>query len=122
VVENAAGGSDVLVVDVGYNDDPGVYGRQMAEVIRAARADGVKRIVWVNLRETSGLYRRINGVIGTEARRFPLVHVADWNAWSTGKPWFRPDGLHLTDAGALGLASMLRAYVVGAAQAAAATS
>jgi hypothetical protein len=43
VVESSASGSDVLVVDVGYNDDPTLYGSQMAEVIRAAQALGVSR-------------------------------------------------------------------------------
>ena len=122
VVEGAARGSDVLVVDVGYNDDPALYGREMEQVIRAAKADGVKEIVWVNLRETQGLFKRINAVIGTEAQHFPLVQVADWNAWSAGKPWFRSDGLHLTDSGAQGLALMLRVYIVSAARSAAATS
>jgi hypothetical protein len=122
VVQGAARGSDVLVVDVGYNDDPAAYGREMARVIRAAKEDGVKEIVWVNLRETQSLFTRINAVIGTEAQRFPLVQVADWNSWSAGKPWFRSDGLHLTDSGAQGLALMLRVYIVSAAQSAAATS
>ena len=115
-------GSDVLVVDVGYNDDPTVYGGEMARIVRAAKALGVRQIVWVNLRETRGLYRRINAAIRTEARLFPLVQVADWNAWSAGKPWFRSDGLHLTDAGAEGLALMLRVYIVSAAKTAASTS
>ena len=122
VVQSSAGGSEVLVVDVGYNDDPAVYGREMGQVIRAAKAAGVKEIVWVNLRETQTLFKRINVVIGTEARRFPLVQVADWNSWSAGKPWFRSDGLHLTDSGAQGLALMLRVYVVSAAKSAAASS
>ena len=122
VVQGAARGSDVLVVDVGYNDDPAVYGREMGQVIRAAKAAGVKEIVWVNLRETHPLFKRINDVIGTEAHRFPLVQVADWNSWSAGKPWFRSDGLHLTDSGAQGLALMLRVYIVSAAQSATATS
>jgi hypothetical protein len=109
-------------VDVGYNDDPAAYGREMAQVIRAAKTAGVKEIVWVNLRETQSLFKRINAMIGTEAQRFPLVQVADWNSWSAGKPWFRTDGLHLTDSGAQGLALMLRVYIVRAAQSASATS
>jgi hypothetical protein len=94
----------------------------MAELIRTAQALGVKQIVWVDLRETRPLFKRTNAVIRAEAQRFPLVRVADWNAWSAGKPWFRSDGLHLTGAGADGLALMLRTYIVTAARAAAATS
>jgi hypothetical protein len=122
VLEHAGRASDVLVVDVGYTDDPAAYGSGMARVIRAAKSLGVKQIVWVNLRETENLYRRTNAAIRTEARRFPVVQVADWNAWSAGKPWFRADGLHLTDAGVQGLAAMLRAYIESAARSAATTS
>jgi hypothetical protein len=118
-VVQAGSHPDVLVVDVGYNDDPAVYGRQMATLVKVAHGLGVKQIVWVSLRETQVGYRQINGEIRAEARRLPNVQVADWNAWSSGKPWFRSDGLHLTDAGADGLALMLRVYIVSAAQAAA---
>ena len=41
---------DVLVVDVGYNDDPALYRAGMDQVIHAAHALGVKRVVWVTLR------------------------------------------------------------------------
>ena len=108
-------GNDVLVVDVGYNDDPAVYGAQMAQLILAAKEVGVKQIVWVTLRGRQPPFERIDAVIATQAARFPIVHVADWNAWSNGKPWFRNDGLHLTSAGADGLALLLRVYIVSAA-------
>jgi lysophospholipase L1-like esterase len=54
-------------------------------------------------------------VIRSEAKRFPQIDVADWNAWSAGKPWFRSDGLHLTAAGATALAAWLRPYLLRAA-------
>jgi hypothetical protein len=105
----------VLLVDVGYNDDPDTYGPQMVEVINAAKALGVRQIVWVTLRETQEFESRINTIIRIEAGRHPIVQVADWNAASAGKPWFRPDGLHLNDAGARGLAAFLRGYILRAA-------
>jgi lysophospholipase L1-like esterase len=105
----------VLVVDVGYNDDPAAYARGMDDLIRAAQAAGVQRIVWVTLRETRDLYGRTDAVIRKEAQRFPQVEVADWNAYSQGKPWFRADGLHLNADGAAGLAAMLRPFIARAA-------
>ena len=48
-----------------------------------------------------------------EAR--PQLLVADWNAFSAGKPWFGSDGLHLSATGATQLASFLRPYVFRAA-------
>jgi hypothetical protein len=105
----------VLVVDVGYNDDPADYRHGMDDLVETAGALGVKRIVWVTLRESQSIYRQTNAVIRSEAKRFPSVEVADWNAWSAGKPWFRSDGLHLTAEGAIALAAWLRPYLVEAA-------
>ena len=105
----------LLVVDVGYNDDPAQYRRGMDDLVQTAGARGVKRIVWVTLRESRPIYRQTNAVIRSEAKRFPMVEVADWNAWSAGKPWFRPDGLHLTAEGATALAAWLRPYLLEAA-------
>jgi hypothetical protein len=106
---------DVLVVDVGYNDDPALYRGEMDQLIHAAHTLGVKRVVWVTLRASSQTFRDTNGVIISESKRFPQVTVADWNAWSSGKPWFRSDGLHLTSAGATALAQFLRPYLAQAA-------
>jgi hypothetical protein len=112
----------VLVVDVGYNDDPALYRKGMDDLVQTAGALGVKRIVWVTLRETQSIFRQTNAVIRSEAKRYPQVEVADWNACSAGKPWFRSDGLHLTPAGATALAAWLRPYVVRAAAEARATA
>jgi lysophospholipase L1-like esterase len=38
--------------------------------------------------------------------------VADWNAYSRGKPWFGADGLHLSATGAVRLAHFLRPLVL----------
>jgi hypothetical protein len=122
VHESGTSIGQVLVVDVGYNDDPAQYRRGMDDVVETARALGVRRIVWVTLRETQPVYRETNGVIRGEAKRFPQVEVADWNAWSTGKALFRGDGLHLSASGASALAAWLRPYLLRAASAARATA
>jgi hypothetical protein len=109
------GVGDVLVVDVGYNEGSTGYREGMRRVIRAALAQGATAVVWVTLREYRDIYRSTNDSIRIEARRWPQVQVADWNAFSQGKPWFRDDGLHLTSAGAHGLAGLVRPYVLSAA-------
>jgi hypothetical protein len=106
---------DVLVVDVGYNEGAGGYREGMRRIIRAALAQGAKGVVWVTLREYRDIYRSTNVSIRSEAKRWRQVRVADWNAFSSGKPWFRGDGLHLTSAGAHGLADLVRPYVLEAA-------
>jgi hypothetical protein len=109
---------EVVIMDVGYNEDGRGYAQGIDEVMRAALAQGAKRVVWVTLRETSPVYRPANAAIASAAKRWPQLVVADWNAYSAGKRWFRHDGLHLTPAGADGLAGFLRGYVLEASKAA----
>jgi hypothetical protein len=108
----------VLIVKVGYNEGSQGYGAGIDKVMRAALADGATGVVWVTLREKtrySGIYRATNVEIKRAARRWPQLVVADWNAYSAGKPWFGSDGLHLTAVGAEELAAFLRPYVFRAA-------
>ena len=107
---------DVLVVDVGYNEGPIGYGAGIDDVMRAALAQKATGVVWVTLRETRDLYRQTNEAIRRARRRWPQLEVADWNAFSAGKPWFASDGLHLTPTGAVELATFLRPYVLRAAE------
>ncbi len=116
VLGAGAGIGEVLVIDVGYNESAGGYADGMARVVRAARTQGVRTILWLTLKETSDIYRETNAVIHTEAKRWPFVHVVDWNARSAGRPWFREDDLHLNPAGAEGLATMLRPYILRSAR------
>lgn len=111
---------DVLVVDVGYNDTGSTYGRGMRQVVAAARAQGVRAVVWVTLRQ-AGRYRseyvRANAGIRAEAARWGRrVLVADWNVASAGRTFFSADGLHLSGAGAMTLARFLRPFVMRAAR------
>jgi hypothetical protein len=109
----------VVVINVGYNDWSAVY--DVDRVMRALRAAGVRRVVWVTLREAGGyasLYARSNARIRSADRRWKSLVVADWDRYSRGRSWFRTDGLHLTPAGALGLARLLRPLVVAGASSA----
>ena len=104
----------VVVVNVGYNDWAAVY--DVDRVMRALKAAGVKHVIWVTLRQAGSyaqVYAQSNARIRSAGKRWrnELV-VADWNAYSSGKPWFREDGLHLTTSGALGLARLLRPLVL----------
>jgi hypothetical protein len=108
---------DVVIVDVGYNEDGRGYDAGIDTLMRAALAQGAKRVVWATLREAEGVYHPANVAIAKAAGRWPQLVVADWNSYSSGKPWFREDGLHLSPAGAAGLAGFLRGYVLEASRA-----
>jgi hypothetical protein len=103
------------VVDVGYNETALYYGNAMATVVQALLARGVDHVVWVELRKQTDNYREIDDAIEAQARRFPQVQVADWDAASKGHDdWFNDDGLHLKAAGAVGLALFVRPFVFAA--------
>lgn len=104
----------VVVVNVGYNDWAAVY--DVDRVMKALKAAGVKHVIWVTLRQAgsnASIYAQSNARIRSAGKRWrSTLVVADWNAYSSGKPWFREDGLHLTTSGALGLARLLRPLVL----------
>jgi hypothetical protein len=105
---------NIVIVAVGYNDPANNYETDMAQVANALVDKGVGHVIWVTLREQTDDYRRINDVIATQARRWPELRVADWEATSRGKDWFNPDGLHLNAEGAVGFATLLRPFVLTA--------
>lgn len=106
----------VLIVYVGYNESSTGYAKGIDQVMRAALRQGANGVVWVTLREERDVYRQTNVAIRAAAKRWPQLRVADWNTYSTGKPWFSSDGLHMSAAGAQGLAAFLRPFVFSAAQ------
>jgi len=107
---NALG--SVVVIDVGYNDVPSDYGDDLDRVMQALVRQGVTTVIWVTMQERP-LYRTTNAAIRAAAKRWPQIRVADWDDASTGKPtWFVDDGLHLSSAGAVGLARFLRPVVL----------
>jgi hypothetical protein len=104
----------VVVINVGYNDWVAVY--DVDRVMRALKAAGVRTVVWVTLKEVGGyasIYAQTNARIRSSGKRWrSSMVVADWNAYSRGKPWFSEDGLHLSAAGAMRLARFLRPLVL----------
>ena len=91
----------VVVINVGYNDWAAVY--DVDRVVRALGGAGVRHVIWVTLREAganASIYAQSNARIRGAGKRWGTsLSVADWNAFSRGKPWFRQDGLHLSRPG-----------------------
>jgi hypothetical protein len=103
----------VVVIDVGYNDVPSDYGADIDRVMQALVRQNVTTVIWVTMQERRALYRTTNAAIRAAAKRWPQIRVADWDDASTAKPkWFVDDGLHLSSAGAIGLAQFLRPLVL----------
>ena len=103
----------VVVIDVGYNDPPSEYGDDVDRVMQALVRQGVTTVIWVTMQEQRSLYRTTNAAIQAAAKRWPQIRVADWEDASSSKPtWFVGDGVHLSSAGAVGLARFLRPLVL----------
>jgi hypothetical protein len=104
----------VVVMNVGYNDWVAVY--DVDRVMHALKAAGVQTVIWVTLKEVgsyASIYTQTNARIRSADRRWrSSMVVADWNAYSRGKPWFGADGLHLSPTGAMRLARFLRPLVL----------
>jgi peptidoglycan/LPS O-acetylase OafA/YrhL len=104
----------LLIVEVGYNDDPTGYGAGIDQIMRVALAHGARQVVWLTLRESGNdapTYHDTNAVIRAAAHRWPQLRVADWNAYSDGRPWFSNDDVHPSAYGAVALARYLRSYI-----------
>ena len=105
---------NIVIVAVGYNDPANNYETDMAQVAIALVDLGVAHVIWLTLREQTDDYRQINATIRDQARRWPQVQIADWEKASRGKDWFNEDGLHLNADGAIGLATLIRPFVLAA--------
>lgn len=109
-----------VVIAVGYNDYPSVYGPGIEETLAALRQAHVRRVFWLTLAASEHPYLASNAEIVAAARRHPgFMTVIDWNAYARGHPeWFQPDGVHLQSSGAEALArcihdALVRAGVYG---------
>jgi hypothetical protein len=103
----------VVVVIVGYNDYEANYAENIEQALAVFRAAGVDRVLWVTLRESRQSYANMNDVIRAAARKHPEMAVLDWNALARGNPdWLQPDGIHLTAAGAEGMATLVNGTLV----------
>jgi len=98
----------VVVVIVGYNDYEANYADNIEQALSVFRRAGVRSVLWATLRESRQSYANMNDTIRAAAAKHPELTVLDWNALArTHADWVQPDGIHLTAAGAEGMATMV---------------
>jgi len=112
VIRSSPSPGDVVLIHVGYNDAGS--GFDIARVMDALRARGVRRVVFVNLQSIAPFAPGVNPVIRRAAGRYRWLQVADWSAHSAGRPWFVSDRDILTPKGAFALAASFRADITKA--------
>jgi hypothetical protein len=104
---------DVVVVIVGYNDYESTYAENIEAALATFRRAGVERVLWATLRAERQSYLSMNEAIVAAARKHPEMTVLDWNTAARAKPdWLQPDGIHLTPAGANGMAATINDTLV----------
>lgn len=111
----------VLVVSTGYNDGTAGYADAFRAIVALARSLGYQQIVWWSLRSdvdyvspgavgNHETYAANNEVIEDllATGRYPDVVLADWAAYTAGRPeWFVTDGVHYRALGAWAAADYL---------------
>ncbi len=114
-------GLDLVVVELGYNDNPATFGSDVDAMMSALTAKGVKRVAWVNMadiRTSNGnlVYTQANAALAAATSRWGNLAVLDWNAASNTPErsrWFNSDGVHLTTTGSAEFSLFLRDQLVG---------
>jgi len=109
-------GTDVVVVELGYNDDPTRMPGRIDAVMEALRARDVGRVVWVTVseRRESIDFAATNQAIRGAESRWPELEVIDWHAASSGASadrWYSDD-VHLTATGRAEFALFLRDEII----------
>lgn len=103
----------VVVVAVGYNDYENNYADNIEETLRILEKSGVEHVLWATLLEERQSWARMNEMIASAAKKHTEVTVLDWNGRARVHPdWMQPDGIHLTPAGAQGMATMINDSLV----------
>jgi Putative Ig domain len=102
----------LVVVEMGYNELEKSFAASVETSIQTLLAAGVKRIIWLNLRESRHPYVRMNATLGAAAARHPQVALVDWNRYSRShSEWFQNDGEHLLDPGGVAMATQIHAAI-----------
>jgi hypothetical protein len=97
-----------VVVAVGYNDFEDTFAESVETALQALEQAGAKHILWLTLRAERQSYLHMNDIIHAAAERHAEMTIVDWNLYSRSHPdWFQPDGLHLTDVGAIAMATLV---------------
>lgn len=97
-----------VLVEVGYNDDPSTFARDVDAAVQAMLRVGVQRILWVNMPSSNRHWVDMDNALDTVAEHYGQVTIVDWDHYSHEHwSWFQGDGIHLVYPGALALAGLL---------------
>ena len=113
------GGTDIVVVELGYNDDPAALAGRIDQVMATLSARGVGVVIWTTMserRQANGVsrYAPANAALESARGRWSNLIVVDWAAASDDSEadrWYS-DGVHLTSTGQAEFAVWLRSRIL----------
>jgi hypothetical protein len=109
---------EAMVVMAGYDD--ATIANAVDQVMAEAEAQGVTRVLWLTYRTNTAyvlpgglaardLYSSHNSELTAAAQRHSTLRILDWDGFSKNQDsWFAFDGIHLTVAGAVALATFIK--------------
>ncbi|MCB0966958.1 MAG: peptidoglycan-binding protein, partial [Ilumatobacter sp.] len=110
-------GTDLVVVELGYNDTPSAMATRIDALMTELQARQVGLVLWPNVstRRPGYDYAPTNAALDAARATWPQLVVADWNAASShaaANRWFNSDGVHLTTTGEAEFAKFLRDHII----------
>ena len=108
-------GTDLVVVELGYNDEPAAMAGRIDAMMSVLRARKVGLVLWVDLSERRTTpYEVTNAALRSAAQRWDELVVLGWNDASddSGADRWYTDGVHLTSTGQAEFALWLRRQVL----------
>ena len=103
-------GTDLVIVELGYNDEPAQMPSRIDAVMTELRARDVRQVAWVTMSERRSKFAAANEAVRDATSRWSELVVLDWNAASShgaADRWFSDD-VHLTSTGRAEFSLFLR--------------
>ena len=116
---HADGNHDTLIMATGYNDMDRDFVTAFDFIMTEARAQGIGTVLWTTYREdvgyqlptgSSSAYAEMNEAVALRmlSGQHPDLQQLDWWGYTRNAgDWVTSDGVHLTRAGAYGLADLI---------------
>ena len=107
-------GTDLVIVALGYNDDPASMPGRIDALMTVLRQRSVRSVGWVNLSERRPHFAVTNAALNAARSRWSELTVLDWESASddvVADRWYS-DNVHLTATGRAEYSSWLRDVVL----------
>jgi hypothetical protein len=105
---------DVVVLGLGYSYfwKPYILHTQVDALMYALSLRHVRRVIWLNVRESRPERRDVNAELNVATKRWGNLEVIDWNRQSTSRPGvFLSDDTHLLPAGDHLIAGLMKHFL-----------